>query len=94
VLNKSTIVTGFIVLAGLQSALRAETYTYTGNDFQSATSPYTVSDFVSGFFTLTSPLADDLVAASETPTSYSFIDGVQTFPSVSPPPNATFRRTE
>ena len=52
VLNKSTIATGFIVLAGLQSALRAETYTY------------------------------------------SFTEGVQTFSSVSPPPNATFERTE
>jgi hypothetical protein len=93
-LNKSTIVIGFIVLAGLQSAVRAETYTYTGNDFQSATSPYTGSDFVSGFFTLTSPFADNLVAASETPTSYSFTDGVQTFSSVIPPPNATFERTE
>jgi hypothetical protein len=50
VLNKSTIATGFIVLAGLQSAVRAETY--------------------------------------------SFTDGVQTFSSVTPPPNATFERTE
>ena len=49
-LNKSTIATGFIVLAGLQSAVRAETY--------------------------------------------SFTDGVQTFSSVTPPPNATFERTE
>ena len=90
-LNKSTIVTGFILLAGLQSAVRAETYTYTGNDFQTATSPYTTSEFVSGFFTLASPLGDNLVAASETPTSYSFTDGVQTFSSVSPPPNVTFK---
>ena len=88
VLNKSTIVTGFIVLAGLQSAVRAETYTYTGNDFQSATSPYATSEFVSG------PLGDNLVLASETPAPFSFPDGVQRFSRVSPPPNASFERTE
>ena len=93
-LNKSTSVTGFIVLAGLQSAVRAETYTYTGNDFQSATSPYATNEFVSGFFTLTSPLGDDLVLASETPASFSCIAGVQTFSSVGLPPKATFKRTQ
>ena len=71
-LNKSTIVTGFIVLAGLQSAVRAETYTGTGNGDQ----------------------ADNLVPGSEVATAYSFTDQVQTFSSVSPPPNATFKRTE
>jgi hypothetical protein len=87
----NTIVTGLTLFFALQSAARAETYTYTGNDFQSATAPYTLTDFVSGFFTLASPLGANLVAASETPTSFSFTDQVQTFSSVSPPPNVTFK---
>ena len=86
-----TVVTGLILFCGLQSAARAdETYTYTGLDFQVATGPYTFSDFVSGFFTLASPLGDNLVLASETPASYSFSDGVQTFSSLSPPTDVTF----
>jgi hypothetical protein len=89
-LNKSTIVTGFIVLAGLQSAVRAETYTYTGDVFETATTPYTLTDFVSGFFTLASPLADNLAFGTITPASYSFTDKVQTFASTSPPPDVTF----
>jgi hypothetical protein len=95
--NKSTIlwtrtvlVTGFLLLNGFQSAARAETYTYTGNAFESATSPYTLTDFVSGFFTVASPLGDSLALGSFTPTSYSFSDGVQTFSSASPP-SVTFK---
>lgn len=88
--NKSTIVTGFIVLAGLQSAVRAETYTYTGNVFETATTPYTLTDLVSGFFTLASPLADNLAFGAITPASYSFTDQVQTFASTSPPTDVTF----
>ncbi len=86
-----TIVTGLILFCGLQSAARADiTYTYTGNDFQTATAPYTTTDFVSGSFTLASALGDNLVLASETPTSYSFSDGVQTISSLSPPTDVTF----
>ena len=63
-LNKSTtygrILWCFLLLIGLQSAVRAETYTYTGNDFGVPRAPYTLTDFVSGFFTLASPLADNL----------------------------------
>jgi len=68
------------------------TYTYTGNDFQVATGSYTTSDFVTGFFTVASPLPDNLVFSNDnvTPTSYSFTDGVQTFSSMAPPPNVTF----
>jgi hypothetical protein len=87
-----TIVTGLILFCGLQSAARAdETYTYTGLDFQTATGPYTLSDFVSGFFTLAAPLGDNVNLASVTPTSYSFSDGVQAFASLSPPPDVTFK---
>lgn len=87
-----TIVTGLILFCGLQSAARADTtYTYTGLNFQTATGPYTLSDFVSGFFTLASPLGDNLVLADETPGAYSFSDGVQTFSSLSPPTDVTFK---
>ena len=69
------------------------TYTYTGNDFEAVFGgSYTTSDFVSGFFTVASPLPDNLVFSNNnvTPTAYSFTDGVQTFSSVSPPTNITF----
>jgi hypothetical protein len=88
--TRTALVTSFLLLTGLQSAARAETYTYTGNDFESATSPYTTSDFVSGFFTVASPFSDSMALASFTPTSYSFSDGVQTFSSASPP-SVTFK---
>lgn len=69
------------------------TYTYTGNDFQAVFGgSYTTSDFVSGFFTVASPLPDNLLFSSQnvTPTAYSFTDGVQTFDSTTPPTNVTF----
>jgi hypothetical protein len=53
-------------------------YTYTGNQFASATNPYTTAMSVSGSFTLSSPLATNLSNDVITPTSFSFFDGVQT----------------
>jgi len=88
--TRTALVASFILFIGLQSTARAETYTYTGQDFESATLPYTLSDFVSGFFTVASPLGDSLPLGTFTPTSYSFSDGVQTFSSASPP-SVTFK---
>jgi hypothetical protein len=92
--NKSTallfIFAAAATLATKPLAASPVTYTYTGNDFQVATNPYTTTDFVSGFFTLASPLGDSLALASITPASYSFTDQFQTFSSVSPPPDVTF----
>lgn len=72
------------------------TYTYTGNDFNSVTaSVYTTSDFVSGFFTLASPLADDMTlppgGSNITPLSFSYTDGVQTYSSAGNPSQITFQ---
>lgn len=60
------------------------TYTYTGQPFQFASGPYTTSDFVSGYFTVPTPLADGSVF-DFTPTTYSFSDGVQTISSANSP---------
>lgn len=70
------------------------TYTYTGPDFSaiqttsgSGTSPYTLSDAISGWLTLSAPLPDDLnqgflsgtaPPTYTTPTAFSFTDGVNT----------------
>lgn len=78
----------FLCGLGLASSGAARgdvTYTYTGNalgaDPPYSLSPFTTSDIVSGFFTLSTPLADDLAFTDITSlvTSFSFGDGLQTF---------------
>jgi hypothetical protein len=86
-----TIFAGLILLCGLQSAARADVYTYTGNAFENVTGPYTTIDFVSGSFTLASALGNNLPLANVTPLSYSFNDGVQTISSLIPPGDVTFQ---
>ena len=96
-LHKSTMKMSRKILLGglaaliLTAPLMADvTYTYTGNDFEVASGfPYSTSDFVSGFFTVSSALGDSRPDSAVTTTSYSFTDGVQTFYSSSPPAEVT-----
>jgi len=75
-LQKSVIIGILIVFSAMA---KADTlYSYTGNDFTYAESPYTTSDSITGSFTTSVPLADDLSLVTITPISYSFTDGVQT----------------
>jgi hypothetical protein len=69
-----------LVLAASTLIAHADTiYDYTGKDFTVVTySPYTTKDFVTGSFTTTSPLADNLNKVSITPAAFSFNDGVDT----------------
>jgi hypothetical protein len=67
-----------VVILGMSPA-SAATYDYTGNDFTSTSSPYTSTDFISGYITFATPLPDSSSSLeSFTPTDFSFSDGVQT----------------
>jgi hypothetical protein len=61
------------------SADASVTYDYTGNDFTQVTSPYTISDNITGSFTLANPLGSNLTFPTPvTPLAFTFSDGVQT----------------
>jgi hypothetical protein len=72
------VASGLIALGAAQSTADT-TYTYTGNHFTTAVSPYTTNDFISGSFDLATPLGNNVPLTGITPTAFSFSDGVQTY---------------
>jgi hypothetical protein len=75
-----------LVAAGLSALGAAQStadtiYTYTGNPFTFALSPYTTNDFLSGSFVLATPLGNDVPFSQITPLSFSFTDGILTISS-------------
>jgi hypothetical protein len=80
------LISGALLFPALTVTLKAnQIYSYLGNDFTTATSPYTTSDYISGSFTLDSPLPPNYPAsgvAASIPgfiTSFSFYDGVNSW---------------
>jgi hypothetical protein len=68
---------GFIALSSISGQAQTYLYTYTGNDFTSASGPYTTSDKVTGFISFSAPLGDNFEGnPSATLLSYHFSDGV------------------
>jgi hypothetical protein len=68
---------GFIALISTSAPAQTYVYTYTGNDFTSASGPYATSDKVTGSITFSAPLGDNYSGnPSATILSFIFSDGV------------------
>jgi hypothetical protein len=82
------VVAATVSTVGASGAKADVVYSYTGNDFNSFSTPalpYTTSDFVSLTLTLSAPLGDKLTNASVTPISFTISDGVDTLDITSAP---------
>lgn len=81
----SVFLCGLILAAIHSSSAWADTiYTYKGNPFTLTYGPYTNSDFVSGSFTVASPLGANQEINPVNWTAYNFSDGVDTFTNNTP----------
>ena len=80
--NKSSVL-GVVLLLGVvcswsPKAIASVIYTYTGNDYTTAATPYSTSDRITGNFELLAALGDNLSNQTVTPIAFSFNDGVET----------------
>lgn len=68
---------GFIALGSISGQAQTWIYTYTGNDYTSASGSYATSDQVTGFLTFSAPLGANFAGSpSATLLSFHFSDGV------------------
>lgn len=67
-----------VVCSWSPKAIASVTYTYVGNDFSAAAAPYTTSERITGNFTPSAALGDNLAAQTITPLAFSFNDGIET----------------
>jgi len=74
----SIVVAAALSATGAVGASADTIYTYTGMPFTSALSPYTTSDYVSGWIDLAAPLSAGRPLTGIVPVSFSFSDGLQT----------------
>ena len=78
----------FAVLLGLLGltapAFSDVMYTYTGPNFTTVWGAYTTSDHISGYFTVTTPLAPSKIVSMIPIASFSFNDGVETLTNTTP----------
>lgn len=84
--KKGALALATAVVLALPSVVNAQaTYTYTGNQFDDLSGPYTSANFVSGSFTIGSVLTDGTTSFTDsTPSfSYSFSDGLNVFDNTS-----------
>src|SRR5262249_17988606 len=78
-----------VVAAGLSALGAAQStadtiYTYTGNPFTGAVSPYTTNDFISRTFYLATSLGNNFPLPTIPPISFSFSDVVQMIMNTTP----------
>jgi hypothetical protein len=78
----SVLVASGLVALGAAHTSADTIYSYTGNPFTIAVSPYTTNDFISGSFDLATPLGSNFPPSiTISPLSFSFSDGVRTYTS-------------